>query len=158
MVTNLARILPLLMVLLIGLQDAAAYQDQTNAEEVAEAVGDAVRNGDARRLSNLASGQIELDLGHGPETYSSDQARYVFTSFFEDHPPSYFELADINVGKDMCTARGRFLTIESNQPWDVFIRLSSSGKAWRLKELRISQSFPVRIPTPSSITPQIPHR
>ena len=158
MILRLALVLVVVGATVTGRQEIATAQDRSDADEVAQAIGDAVAHADARLLSDLSSGQVELDLGDGTSVYSSDQARYVFASFFDDHPPSHFDLGEVNELRGTCTARGRYLSIDTNQPWDVFMRLSYSTGAWRLKELRLTRSFQLPTPVPSPLQPRLPPR
>ncbi len=145
-------------VILVGIATGVFAQNLADPNDVTLAVARAFETGDSRVLAKLLTDQVELDLGEGASVYSRDQARFVFTSFFEDHPPSNISLGEPSVLDDLCTARGRYASLDSNQPWDVFIRLGSSKGAWRLKEVRLSHNLPALNQMPAPLTPQLPHR
>ena len=137
----------------------AEGQDTSDPEETAEKIADAISFGDSGELSDLSSDHIELDLGSGAMTYSRDQARYVYASFFEEHPPSRFDIGEINVLQGTCTARGTYHSLDSNQSWDAFIRLVATGSGgWSLKELRFTRSLQMRTIPQSGMPPQLPPR
>lgn len=117
--------------------DYSVAQDRTNPKKVAQAAADAIAAGDARELAKLGGGQIEIDLGQGSSVYSRDQARYVFASFFDDHPPSDFTLLEVKVMQELCIARGTFQSVDAGQPWSAFMRLSASDGRWSLKEIQL---------------------
>lgn len=130
-----AKYILAVMIVVTGFTYSVA-QDRTNPKKVAQAVTDAIAAGDARSLAKLGGGQIEIDLGRGSSVYSRDQARYVFASFFDDHPPSDFSLGEVKVMQGVCVARGRFVSVDVSQPRDAFIRLSESEGRWTLKEIQ----------------------
>ncbi len=150
-----ALIIPFVGAMLVGMARGVSAQDLTDPDAVASLVAEAIESGDSRALAGLSAGQVELDLGAGSSVYSRDQARYVFTSFFEDHPPSDVSLGDVSVLEGLCTVRGRYTSLDSNQPWDVFIRLGSSRGAWKLKEVRLTHSLMAPNKTPVLSTHQL---
>ncbi|MFV1981178.1 MAG: DUF4783 domain-containing protein [Rhodothermia bacterium] len=154
----MALIIPFVGAMLVGMARGASAQDLTDPNAVASLVAGAIESGDSRTLAELSVGQVELDLGEGSSVYSRDQARYVFTSFFEDHPPSDVSLGEVSVLESLGTARGRYSSLDSNQQWDVFIRLGSSRGAWKLKEVRLTHAHPPPHRAPSLSIPQLPPR
>ena len=138
MTDRLALILLLTAGLIAMGFDHAVAQDRTDPKGVTKIIARAIASGDAKALSELSADQVEIDLGKGSSVYTRDQARYVFASFFDDHPPSDFSFSGVKVLNDLSTARGRYFSIDSNQPWDAFIRLGKSDGAWRLREIQFS--------------------
>lgn len=144
--------------MLAGIETGVLAQGLADPTHVASIVARALETGNSRVLAELSTSQVELDLGEGLSVYSRDQAKYVFTSFFDDHPPSNISLGEPSVLDDLCTARGSYESLDSNQPWDVFIMLGSSNGTWRLKEVRLSPKLLEPNRLPATVTPQLPHR
>lgn len=116
----------------------AAAQDRTDPKGVTKIIARAIASGDSKTLSELSASQVEIDLGEGSSVYTRDQARYVFASFFDEHPPSEFSFSGVKVLNELGTARGRYVSIDPDQPWDAFIRLGKSDGKWRLREIQFS--------------------
>jgi hypothetical protein len=152
----LAVIVSLTSVLLICAPPRVVAQGSSDPAEMAEIVTDALSVADSKALSDLSAGQVDLDLGEGSSVYTRDQARYVFTSFFRDHPPSDVSLGDVSMLQGTSTVRGTYHALDSNEPWRVFIRLSSIQGTWKLKEVRLSHDFLTPNSLPPVVTPYTP--
>ena len=138
MLTRLIPIVSLAFAVTLSAISYAQAQALTNPQDVMNAVGNAFRKADSGSMVSLSAKQVEIDFGEGSSMYTKDQARYVFSSFFKKHPPSEFSMGDVSVLQGLGTARGRYLSKDSNRHWEVFMRLAKSGSDWEVKEVRIS--------------------
>jgi hypothetical protein len=137
--TNRLALISILVAVIVAAGPARVVaQDRDDPKGMTKIIARAIASGDSRTLSELSAGQIEIDLGEGSSVYTRDQARYVFASFFDDHPPSDFTFGGVKVLNELSTARGKYFSIDSNQPWDAFIRLGMADGKWRMKEIQFS--------------------
>ena len=140
--TRLILISLLAFLVTLGASSYAHAQALTNPKDIMDRVGNAFKQADSGTVAALSSSQVEIDFGKGSSMYSKDQAQYVFGSFFKKHPPEDFDLDEVTVLQGLSTARGRYLSRDSNRHWEVFMRLARSGSEWEVKEVRISLRHP----------------
>lgn len=133
-----------LVLLLVGLGGTAAFgQEQATPKEavpdtVVQRVSSAFQAGNAQLLLNSAADRIEVSLFGTRTFYSSAQAFYVLSDFFERHPPANFVLADTTGAGTSTFLRGRLNHTRSERPLQVYVRLVRyEKKTWRLHEVRI---------------------
>ncbi len=119
-------------------QDQSVVDPRAVPDTVVQRVSEAFRAGDAQLLLAAAADRVEVSLFGTRTVYSSAQAFYVLSDFFERHPPAAFTLADTTGTGASCFLRGRFTHAHGERPLQIYVRLvRHDERAWQLHELQI---------------------
>jgi hypothetical protein len=136
------------LIVLLTVQCWSQAQSIHSPEGILSRVTAALETGDARSLVELSTSQLEVNVGEGTSLYSRDQARFVLSSFFEDHPPAEFQTGEVSILMGYATVQGVLVLYDREQPLHFFLRLARTGEAWRLKEIRMISGATTNRPTP----------
>src|SRR5688572_26417213 len=82
------RYIALLVFVILSLQMFASYAQ----EDVINQVKETIKAGSARELFKYLNQTVDVTIEGKVQSYSKNQAEFVFREFFKEHPPSEFEI------------------------------------------------------------------
>lgn len=117
------------LALCLGLPLLLQGVDQTFSQ-----IEDALRRGEASRLSSYMAPQVEIFLRNTARVYSNTQARYILQEFFQENPPRTFTLLHKGRSDEMVYAIGSYVSV--NGRWDVSLFTRFQGGRYLIQQIR----------------------
>lgn len=102
---------------------AASLHAQTDPFE---AVGNAIKSGNATALSQFFGKSVELTILDKEETYSGTQAEFILKDFFKQYPPKSFAYVHRGKSNNMEYAIGTYTHANGTLRTYVLIKKSES--------------------------------
>ncbi|MCX7605855.1 MAG: DUF4783 domain-containing protein [Bacteroidia bacterium] len=129
----LLRLLLCPAMVLLGAHPTGWYPIQ-GTDQTLLRIEEALREGDAVRLSAFIAPQVEIHLRSTSRVYSNLQARYVLQEFFQNNPPRTFTLLHKGRSEDMIYAIGSY--VSSQGRWDVSLFTRFQNGKYLIEQLR----------------------
>lgn len=111
-------------------------------DAIVQDLGSAFSNGDAQALLDHATDRVEISLFGTRTYYSRAQALYVLRDFFKKHPPQRFESDEVAEAGTTYFVTGRYWHLRTDQPLQLYVRVSTESEDWNLHEVRIERMRP----------------
>jgi len=109
---------------------------------IVQDLGSAFSAGDAQALLDRAADRVEISLFGTRTYYSRAQALYVLRDFFKKHPPRRFESDEIAEAGTTYFVTGRYWHTRTDQPLQMYVRVTTEGDGWHLQEVRVERMRP----------------
>ena len=141
---GLAWLLPLLTLLmcLLSLSPAAARAQDDGPSAPFSPIRQAIIAGNAKVLLSYSSERVEINLFGRSGVYSPSQAVYVVQDFFQKYPPKQFAFRDTSHTRHSWFVGGIYQHARNNAPLRIYLRIRSSDRKWKLREIHISHFEP----------------
>jgi hypothetical protein len=108
----------------------------TAQEAEKSAIVDAIRSADSKEIASYFLPSVDLTVESVEDVYSRDQAEMIVRHFFEDHPPTSFQLKHEGKSKlDDYYCIGSLMTKSGKYRLTFFLKKGEEG--FRIKQFSI---------------------
>jgi hypothetical protein len=105
--------------------------------KLSDAISHATRNGDAIALAAYFNSKIELVLPEKSGVFSKEQAQFLIKDFFDNHPPTSFQIIHEGERENATFAIGRY-NYNKGQYRLLFLT-KNNGNEIRIHQLRVEK-------------------
>lgn len=129
----------LLFVFFVGFMSVASAAQENSADDMAEDIGKAIRNGSAREMARYFGQNVDLYLPRAEGTFSRSQSEIILREFFSRNSPrSYTVVTQGASGDGSVFVIGRFTT-RQGQTFRSYILIKKVSQTYYLHHVQFDQ-------------------
>jgi hypothetical protein len=122
------------IIMLLGITIGLAAQTEG---KLPDGITQATRSGDAVELASYFNNKIELVLPSKSGVFSKEQAQFLLKDFFENYPPSSFQIIHQGIRENATFAIGRYN--HSKGQFRILFLTKNSGTQTLIHQLRVEK-------------------